>query len=104
MTIQDFSTLCDRTWNTTERWQDQLVNAALGLAGESGEVAEHIKKLRFHGKALDSEGLMLELGDVLYYWATLVRLLGSSFDEIAERNVAKLRHRYPAGFVEVGRD
>ncbi len=38
-----------------------------GLFGEVGEVADIIKKSRFHGRKLDHEHLLEELGDVLWY-------------------------------------
>ena len=77
---------------------DRLVLAALGLAGETGEIVEHIKKVRFHGRALDPEKLVGELGDLLWYLALAASEIDVSLSAVAERNLEKLAKRYPDGF------
>lgn len=76
----------------------QLAIFALGLAGETGEVIELVKKHIGHGHALDREKMCKELGDVCWYLATLAKACGIPLSEVAEKNVAKLRARYPDGF------
>lgn len=78
--------------------EDCLLNAALGLCGESGEVADLIKKYRFQGHELDTAKLIKELGDVQWYIALAASALGVSLSEIMMRNIEKLRKRYPNGF------
>ena len=75
-----------------------LIYAALGLAGETGEVVEIIKKHVFHGKALDKEKLIDELGDVRWYLEYLCVQMGVEMAEVEERNRKKLEARYPNGF------
>lgn len=74
-----------------------LTYPTLGLVGESGEVAEKVKKIiRDKGGVLDDESRILivkELGDVLWYLSQLAHELGVPFSKIAELNVLKLRHR-----------
>lgn len=69
----------------------------LGLAGETGEVAERVKKMiRDDGGVLTSErreALKAELGDVLWYVAALCSELELAMNEVAEYNVRKLRDR-----------
>jgi NTP pyrophosphatase (non-canonical NTP hydrolase) len=79
-------------------FEDVLVMGALGLTGEAGECADYIKKNLFQEHPLDKEVLAEELGDVLWYLAFLAAELGYSLEHIAERNVTKLRKRYPNGF------
>lgn len=78
--------------------EDLILNGALGLAGESGEVADIIKKYMFQGHELDKEKLIDELGDVCWYIAILAKGLNVELDEVLLHNVEKLRTRYPKGF------
>jgi NTP pyrophosphatase (non-canonical NTP hydrolase) len=80
---------------------------ALGLAGESGEVADIVKKVIDHKvttiKGVDwLDAIEEELGDVLFYIAAICNHLGLNMGTVAEKNVEKLRKRYPNGFVEGG--
>lgn len=73
-----------------------IVYPALGLAGESGEVCEKIKK-HLRGD-YDISGDLIsevekELGDVLWYIANLATDLGLNLDNIASKNIDKLRDR-----------
>jgi NTP pyrophosphatase (non-canonical NTP hydrolase) len=81
---------------------NMLANWGLGLAGEAGEVIELIKKHLYHGKELDKDALIKELGDVMWYVAAICSQVGLSLEDVAERNVAKLSARYPNGFVKGG--
>lgn len=75
-------------------------NLAMGLAGESGEVVDLLKKMLFHGKNVAPADLEEELGDVLWYIATLCHISGLSLEAVAYKNVQKLKARYPDGFSE----
>jgi len=75
-----------------------MVNVALGLAGEAGEVTDIIKKVVFHGHELDVQKLVAELGDILWYVAIGASVLGFSLSDVASRNISKLKSRYPDGF------
>ena len=74
---------------------------ALGLAGETGEVSEHIKKsLRDDAGVLTEtrkQALAKELGDVLWYVAQLATECGLSLTAIAEANLEKLASRKARG-------
>lgn len=70
----------------------------LGLAGESGEVIEHLKKHLGHGRALNLDLVSKELGDVLWYLAAIATLTGIDLDVVARENLEKLQARYPNGF------
>jgi NTP pyrophosphatase (non-canonical NTP hydrolase) len=97
MTLDEYQSLAARTMGPRTREQ-QLANAALGLAGEAGEVADMMKKHLFHAHPLDEDALVKELGDCLWYVAGMATALGLSLDEIGARNIEKLRRRYPDGF------
>ena len=78
----------------------ELLNGALGLTGEAGEVADSIKKTIFHGHGLDLDGLVKELGDVCWYLALLCHAIDVPLEEVMTRNIEKLKKRYPEGFSE----
>ena len=75
----------------------------LGLVGESGEIADKVKKvLRDNDGVFDmksKEAIKLELGDVLWYIAQLSTELGYELDEIAETNLRKLSSRSKRGCI-----
>ena len=95
MNMDEYQNLCFRTWNQGGTIRDQIINAALGIAGESGEWAEGMKKWLYHSH---KQPFTNELGDLLYYIAIEAGLLGVTMEELAYRNVEKLRKRYPDGF------
>ena len=97
MTFDEYQRLAARTMGPRTREQ-QLANVALGLAGESGEVADILKKHLFHAHPLDAAALAKELGDCLWYLAGAATALGLSLGDVAAGNVEKLRRRYPDGF------
>jgi len=74
---------------------------AIGLAGEAGEVADHIKKGVFHQHGLDIPKLEQELGDTLWYVAALCTTLGLDLSAIMQANIDKLKIRYPNGYSSV---
>ena len=75
----------------------RIIYPTLGLTGEAGEVADKVKKvIRDSQKEFTPEikaEIMKEIGDVLWYCATLSHDLGYSLDEVAQTNVDKLRSR-----------
>lgn len=75
-----------------------ILNGCLGLAGESGETLDMVKKWVFHEKELDVEHLKKEIGDVMWYVAMICESFGFELDEILQINVDKLKARYPEGF------
>ena len=100
MRLDEYQELALRTAGHREGDKEKLTYTALGLMGESGEVAETIKKAFYHGHPLDREALSKELGDVLWYLSVMAEGLGISLEEIAVKNIEKLCQRYPEGFSE----
>lgn len=77
---------------------------ALGLTGEAGEVADKIKKIiRDQGGILTENNkveLAKELGDVMWYVASLAAELEYSLEEICEMNIEKLKGRTERGTLQ----
>ena len=99
MELADYQRLSRRTAEyPREAW---LTYPALGLAGEAGEVAEHVKKaIRDDGGELSAErraAMTKELGDVLWYVSQLASELGLELEEVARVNLEKLLSRQRRG-------
>ncbi|ARO62437.1 Uncharacterized protein B5E38_5017 [Bacillus cereus] len=108
----DFDASAARTWKD-QGFDAAIQNAALGLTGEAGEVADLVKKAIHHKRgfaeihtllpeeeeqAIPLERLIDELGDILYYVSVAAQTAGSSLQEVAEKNKDKLEKRFPEGF------
>ena len=81
-----------------------LLTAALGLTAESGEFTEVVKKIILQGKPYNEDNVFhmkRELGDICWYLAQACMALDTTFDEIIEMNVEKLKARYPGGEFDV---
>lgn len=76
----------------------RLLQGLMGLAGESGEALDILKKHLFHDHWLDRVHLAKELGDVAWYLAVSADALGYKLEDIFQMNVEKLQKRYPNGF------
>ena len=99
MTINEYQTASLRTAQTDKLLAiDLLINSALGLCGESGEVADLVKKHRFQGHDLDFDHIAKELGDIAWYLAVGAYSIGYHLEKILQMNVDKLKARYPNGF------
>ena len=100
MTLNQYQTEAMRTVSDVTAASDEILmlNGAMGLNGEAGEVIDILKKYMFQGHDLDKYHVAKECGDCLWYLAILAKGAGYTLDEIAEMNKAKLRNRYPDGF------
>ncbi len=77
---------------------EMLLHASLGIAGESGEIIDTVKKHWVYGADLNSANLLEEAGDVLFYTAALLQATGYTLEQAIEHNIAKLSKRYPEGY------
>lgn len=98
MNFSDYQKLCARTAGTHLSKDIGVMVSALGLTGESGEVADYLKKIYGHGHELDLAKLKKELGDVMWYVSDICTKFGISLNEVASLNIEKLKTRYPEGF------
>lgn len=89
-------------WNFAGRLktpQDHQMNALVGLASEAGETLDIGKKMWFHTEkdfeTTHRKKLVLELGDILYYFLKVLDVFGITIDEVLEGNRLKLESRHP---------
>ena len=98
MTFDDYQ---KKAMSTAIDQGSELEQRVLGLVGESGEIADKIKKWYRDQDGdltkLDRKDLADELGYVLWYVATFADFLGYKFSDIAQANVAKLASRSARG-------
>lgn len=87
----------------TAIYPNPIIYPTIGLTGEAGEVADKVKKVirdkggDFWKDSTTREEIMKEIGDVLWYCATLANDLGYTLEEVAETNVEKLLSRKKRG-------
>ncbi|MEC3022022.1 nucleoside triphosphate pyrophosphohydrolase family protein [Bacillus cereus] len=106
-TFSDFDLSVSRTWKQQD-FKDAVSNAALGLTGEAGEVADLIKKAIYHGRgwkncgggerSISEEDVKDELSDVLFYVSAMAQEFGFTLEDVAKHNREKLEKRFPEGF------
>jgi NTP pyrophosphatase (non-canonical NTP hydrolase) len=98
MQMNHYQQLASRTAPETVAYREHALNFTLGLAGETGETVDYLKKVLFHGHEFSKETLEKELGDILWYVSQLARVHSINLDDIAYKNIEKLKKRYPDGF------
>jgi len=95
-----FRTFVDALFVRKRTGIEGTLHAAIGLAGEAGEVLDIVKKSWVYGKALDEAKLQEEAGDVLHYLTMLCIKMGWTWQDLIDNNTAKLNKRYPNGYTD----
>ena len=97
MNFDDYQISCKSTAVFPGKDKGDLIYPVLGLCGEAGEVAEKLKKLiRDKNNIRDKEfmdEIKKELGDVLWYVATICTSLNFGMEDVARTNIIKLLDR-----------
>ncbi len=78
----------------------RMLHGAIGCCTEAGELLDQAKKVIFYGKKIDETNIEEELGDLLWYIALLCDVFNFKFEDIMEKNIAKLKLRYPEKFTQ----
>ena len=98
MNGNEYQKLAMKTLNPSLNKKEVMINAVMGLCGESGEVSDIVKKHLFQGHELDVEKIKKELGDILWYIAEMCEALDLELDKVMEANIEKLSKRFKDGF------
>ncbi len=98
MNVNDYQRQAMRSLNPALTEKDVLMNALMGLCGESGEAIDLMKKHLYQGHDLDRAKLVKELGDIAWYLAEAATGLQVDLSDVLQGNLDKLQARYPQGF------
>lgn len=98
MNVNEYQKLAMMTLNSKLTGDDVLINGVMGLCGEAGEAIDIVKKYHAQGHELDREALIDELGDIAWYLAETAMAVDVTLEEVLEKNLDKLKKRYPSGF------
>lgn len=100
--FQSYQSLAMRTARKPDHahLEFDLQHAAIGLAGEVGELADTVKRFVFYRQQLDKENVVEELGDILWYLALAATAVGADLGKLAEQNIDKLKRRYPHHYTD----
>lgn len=93
----DFNAIRSRLGNDTTL---RLLHAAMGMCTESAEFLDMLKKHLFYGKPFDHTNAVEEIGDCTWYERIGCDALQVAYLDMIQRNVAKLRQRFPDKFTE----
>ncbi len=103
MTFEEYQQAALKTARPKEA-NDEFFHLVLGLVGETGEIAEKIKKVvrdqNSNLDLIDRNDIEKELGDILWYLTVLGDYLGLSLESIAIKNKNKLADRQTRGVLE----
>ena len=98
MNFDDYTRQVKRTVAPmNDDFHDQL-HMVIGISTEAGELLDAYKKALAYGKDLDKINIGEEVGDLFWYIANLMRMLGLDFEQVLQVNVDKLMARYPEKF------
>lgn len=95
--LKEYQRLCKKTARTDFKSPEhEILTWGLGIAGEAADVGSCIKKTYSHGND-QIKGIRENLGDTMWYIATIANFYGWDLQEILEENIEKLKKRYSEG-------
>ena len=104
MNPTEYTKLAKRTESLNDPLADtelsRLLHSILGCSDEAGELIKIMKDHLFYEREIVFTSLKEEYGDLLWYIAIGLNAINSSFEEVMELNIAKLRSRYPVKFAQ----
>jgi NTP pyrophosphatase (non-canonical NTP hydrolase) len=104
MNFHEYQLAALRTAKHFNHLPTDLTHAALGIATEGGEFTTEVKRAAIYDKPISAEmidHMTEELGDLLWYVALAAEHLSVPLNTIAERNIAKLKQRFPQSYSNI---
>ena len=80
--------------------QCELLHAAIGIAGEAGELLDAVRKHVFDEQPLDEDNVIEEMGDLCFYLEAAMQVVNAFRYEVEQENQAKLSKRYEGGYTD----
>lgn len=96
--LQEYTGFVLKRFKTMPTPTESILHAAVGVAGEGGELLDAVKKAWVYNAPLNTENLVEEAGDALFYLQALALQLGLSLEYFVLKNMEKLEKRYPTGY------
>jgi NTP pyrophosphatase (non-canonical NTP hydrolase) len=78
---------------------DEL-HMVIGISTEANELLDAYKKHFAYGKELDVVNVEEEIADIIWYISNLCRLKNIDFERALQRNIDKLKARFPEKFTQ----
>ena len=97
--LKQYQKLCKTTAQSFKDKEKEILTWGLGICGEAGDLAGCIKKTFSH-RNNQIAGIRENLGDTLWYAATICNFFNWNLDEVLAENIEKLKKRYPKGFTK----
>lgn len=98
MDIKEYQQEILRTVPSKMTKSNKLANFSMGLAGESGEIIDILKKHLYQGHDVNINELASEIGDLAWYLCNIANVFNINLSDVMDANIAKLKARYPSGF------
>ena len=97
----EYQNAAQRTLPILLEGKDNINHMLFGLITEVGELVDTHKRALAYKTELDMLNIEEEMGDILWYLAGLATFYKLSLNNVASKNIAKLRTRFPEKFEEV---
>jgi NTP pyrophosphatase (non-canonical NTP hydrolase) len=91
---------CPELSNNLRKGLADELHMVIGISTEAGELLDAYKKHFAYGKELDKVNVGEEIADMMWYISNLCRMLNIDYEEMLERNINKLKARYPEKFTQ----
>jgi len=78
----------------------RVMHGAIGICTEGAELLEALMKVIVYGEKLDTTNVIEEYSDTLWYGSIIADTTGVSMETVMDKNIAKLKARYPEKFTE----
>lgn len=98
MKINEYCELANRTNSELNNEVLNTLHMLMGMQTEIGELTDPFKKQLAYGKEIDWFNVKEEIGDLMWYIGNLCYMLNFDLEEILEKNIEKLKARYPDKF------